>query len=679
MAASRFTFADMQNPLFLHPSDGPLTVSIPKLQGAADYRTWKRTFEIQLSAKRKLGFVNGTVLRSSDDETNGVQWDTCNNLVIAWIHNSVSDAIRKSILFIDIASEIWSQLEKRFMLTNGSRKYKLNKELFETRQGKLSISEYYTSLSIVWEEIEALNVLPTLTTVTPEIAQLLRSIEAQKSEAKLFLFLNGLNEVYASQRSQLLMITPLPTVESACAAIQQEELQREVLKSDGVEFEGSAMMSKGPVTKTTLECSVCNGKGHTADRCWTVIGYPKWHPKHKNKSANKNIQKNQGSATRSNGSKISSNNVQADVSSAGLTKQQLNQLLSLLPSTAGRSSDTDEEIDYNFSGMVTSHCLNAAVSDKWIVDSGATNHMTSSLELLQNVRKVVDNSVINLPTGEVAEISHTGTIVMRNGLKLKDVLYVPVFQHNLISIHKLASDNQCYAKFSPLKCEIVSNESHQVIAEGIISSGLYYMTDAVQGQSHMAKNSAADQFNLWHNRLGHTSATVMTKIDHIKQSVSSSTDKVCITCPLAKFTKLPYSLSSSHAKSPFELVHVDTWGPYKELTRGRYRYFLTLVDDFSRMTWIYLMEFKSDFLDKLKMFCAHVKVRFKADIQTLRTDNAPEFGDSKCTEFYAARGITHQTSCPYRPQQNSRVERKHRQILELSRALKFQSGLKPSF
>lgn len=67
MATNKISYTDLQNPLFLHPSDGPTFVSVSKLQGPGDYRAWKRMFEIQLSAKRKLGFVDGSVTRSDAD------------------------------------------------------------------------------------------------------------------------------------------------------------------------------------------------------------------------------------------------------------------------------------------------------------------------------------------------------------------------------------------------------------------------------------------------------------------------------------------------------------------------------------------------------------------------------------------------------------------------------------
>lgn len=150
----------------MHPFDGPLSISVPKLQGPSVYRSWKRSFEIQLSSKRKLDFVHGTITRSTDDVTNAIQWDTCNNLVISWIHNNVSESIRKSILYVESASEIWHQLEKHFSVTNGSQKYKLNKDLFALKQNKSSVADYFTAMSEIWEEIDSITVLPAITTIS---------------------------------------------------------------------------------------------------------------------------------------------------------------------------------------------------------------------------------------------------------------------------------------------------------------------------------------------------------------------------------------------------------------------------------------------------------------------------------------------------------------------------------
>lgn len=143
-----------KNPLFIHPSDGPLSISVPKLQGGGDYRSWKRSFEIQLSSKRKLGFVNGSVTRSTTEDTEALQWDTCNILVISWLHSSVSDTIKIFILFIYSASEIWKHLDKRFILINGSRKYKLTRDLFAFKHNGMSVTEYFTALSSIWEDLE---------------------------------------------------------------------------------------------------------------------------------------------------------------------------------------------------------------------------------------------------------------------------------------------------------------------------------------------------------------------------------------------------------------------------------------------------------------------------------------------------------------------------------------------
>lgn len=71
-------------------------------------------------------------------------------MIIAWLTNNVSPTIKRSIMYMSSARDIWLNLEKRFALTNGSRKYKLNKEVYETKQANLSVTEYYTSLKIIW-------------------------------------------------------------------------------------------------------------------------------------------------------------------------------------------------------------------------------------------------------------------------------------------------------------------------------------------------------------------------------------------------------------------------------------------------------------------------------------------------------------------------------------------------
>ena len=164
--------------------------------------------------------MQGTIARSTDDPFKGEQWDACNNLVIAWIMNSVFESIAESILYIESASAIWKHLELRFAISNGSRKYKLNRDVYNLKQSGESVNEYYTKMRGVWEELSAMNDLPKFTSVTEEIINFLQALAKQTEEQKLFQFLNGLDEVYSSQRSQILLMTPLPSVESVCSMLQ---------------------------------------------------------------------------------------------------------------------------------------------------------------------------------------------------------------------------------------------------------------------------------------------------------------------------------------------------------------------------------------------------------------------------------------------------------------------------
>lgn len=692
---SKFSFSDLQNPLFLHPSDGPLSISVTKLQGAADYRTWRRSMEIQLASKRKLGFVQGTEIKSTTDATYALQWETCNNMVLSWIHNNISDAIKASVLFINSSAEIWKQLETRFQLSNGSRKYKLSKDLYSLKQNGKSLVEYYTTLSALWEELEAMSNLPVVTSTSDEIKTLLKAIQVQKDESRLFQFLNGLDEKFGAQRSQLLMSSPLPSVEMACAAIQQEESQRDALHNQDEEI--SAMFSKSLNVNPDkqLVCTACKRRGHSAEKCWTVIGYPKWFSKPTkpvgkggSNSGKWNGQRNINSRAANNALAESgdSDGMKGEASNVVMTQQQFEQFLKLIPGSMNtQSAHYEEEHETPFSGMISFRHAESTIHE-WIVDSGASDHMTCSLHLLHNVKSAPANLTIKLPTGATACITHIGDTVLNCGLVMLNVLYVPQFAHNLMSVTKLSKDNKCEVLFRERKCLVV-DDNFRTVCVGHLRNNLYYLSNSVvsANESQLHDNSllssagmSKDMYTIWHNRMGHPSDLVLKHITCVKPFVTPQ-PKPCLICPMFKFTKLPYTLSNSHASKPFELVHIDTWGPYKICTKHKYRYFLTLVDDHSRMTWLYLLERKSDYSVTFQAFHKYVVNHFECTIKTIRSDNAPEFSDVTSKKFMADNGILHQTSCAHRPQQNARAERKHRHVLEVARALKFQSCLPKSY
>ena len=157
---------------------------------------------------------------------------------------------------------------------------------------------------------------------------------------------------------------------------------------------------------------------------------------------------------------------------------------------------------------------------------------------------------------------------------------------------------------------------------------------------------------------------------------SNKRDFVCQVCPKAKQHRLPFPSSSISATSVFELLHIDTWGPYHTKTPAGHRYFLTIVDDFSRGTWTHLMVTKDEALTLIKRFVAMAKTQFEKTVKIIRSDNALELARSfEALSFFAETGIKHETTCIHTPQQNGVVERKHKHLLEVSRALMFQSSM----
>ena len=93
-----------------------------------------------------------------------------------------------------------------------------------------------------------------------------------------------------------------------------------------------------------------------------------------------------------------------------------------------------------------------------------------------------------------------------------------------------------------------------------------------------------------------------------KQSACSISK--CLVCPFAKQTRNVFPNSSIKSTACFELLHIDLWGPYNTFTVDGKKYFLTIVDDFSRVTWLFLLSHKSAVCVSIQMFLQFVQTQF---------------------------------------------------------------------
>lgn len=404
-----------------------------------------------------------------------------------------------------------------------------------------------------------------------------------------------------------------------------------------------------------------------------------------------------------------------------ISQDQYNHLMDMIQKqNVNNGTQNPNNHDSTSTAMLAGKVLCSMISitqPLWILDSGATDHITPHLSHFTTYKRVTGpQNHISTANGHQAEIKHIGSVRLKHNLVLHNVLHVPDFRFNLISINKLTSHLNCQISFSSSHCFIQVHSMSTPMLLGKHKNGLYYVDTQLKKEddlyntnivanstvmpfvessankfcngvslsdqnsycnvSHIPRN---EKFSLllWHLRLGHLPFNKL----HLIPGMPSGTlnTHICHVCPQAHQTRKTFPTSSIKTHSPFELIHIDTWGPYKYPTHAGHKYFLTIVDDFSRCTWTHLMQSKTNAISIIKSILAYAQTHFNTKIKTIRTDNALELCEGYAKQFYRENGIEHQTSIRDTPQQNGVVERKHRHLLETARALQFQSNLPIKF
>jgi len=196
-----------------------------------------------------------------------------------------------------------------------------------------------------------------------------------------------------------------------------------------------------------------------------------------------------------------------------------------------------------------------------------------------------------------------------------------------------------------------------------------------KGGKHTCFVTSDKNNNIWHKRLGHLSDR---RLDILRSQYNyiDSRKEHCDVCHMSQQKKLPFSNIEYCANKYFDIIHVDIWGPSRTPSLHGNRYFLTIIDDSSRFTWVDLMRNKSKTRTHLIHFVNYVENQFETKIKIIRSDNGQEF---KMNDFFNSKGIVHQTSCVETPEQNGIDERKHQHSLNVTGALIFQSNISTCF
>jgi hypothetical protein len=258
--------------------------------------------------------------------------------------------------------------------------------------------------------------------------------------------------------------------------------------------------------ESILHCTYCNQDHHIVNHCYKLHGYPPGHKLYRGGSnphghANTRSTSHNGSRNKWRTSSPYAHQVQTTPATAaaqteqssshvdpstqnlknildGLSEDQCKQLAAALVHLSNPTSK-NTDVFANAAGLPNSLPANSILPHSWILDSGATDHISSdsSLFIHYNTSRM---PCVNLPTGSSVPINSTGTILFNKNITLDNVLHVLSFRLNLMFASKLIKSLHCCIILFPDFCVIQDLATGKMIGWGKQDGGLYYMSSVSQ-------------------------------------------------------------------------------------------------------------------------------------------------------------------------------------------------------
>ncbi|XP_050890149.1 uncharacterized protein LOC127095511 [Lathyrus oleraceus] len=253
---------------------------------------------IALISKNKEKFIDGSLTKPPIADPLYDPWIRCNTMVLAWLHRSISEAIAKSVIWIDSAVGVWKNLQTRFSHSDLFRISDIQEDMYKMRQGNLDVSNYFTHLKVMWDELENYHPVLTCSCDIPCSCGVIASIRKYREQDCMILFLKGLNEKFTHSKSEIMMMNPLSDIDKTFSLVIQQE--REMYSSTAtrhptptdeepvafqIQTNSGNSYGKPSYLKSKTQgflgacghnrvCSHYGRTNHTVETCFMKHGYP---------------------------------------------------------------------------------------------------------------------------------------------------------------------------------------------------------------------------------------------------------------------------------------------------------------------------------------------------------------------------------------------------------------------
>lgn len=461
---------------------------------------------------------------------------------------------------------------------------------------------------------------------------------------------------------------------TALETMEQEKLTMDFVKSrlldeSNKQKSGSSKSTSGSIAmNANTICYFCNKPGHIKSQCRKF--------KQQNKNKSKKFQKR---AENANTADVESKNEYLLCAVEADNFENVAQCESLFCHKNKTNKQRKDRI----------HKSDDAIEIKFILDSGATEHMVNNKEYFDCLYNIDSIDIAVAKKDQKLKATQRGDITMKtfhNETKtMKNVLFVKELKCNLMSIPSLTKKGY-KIKFDGDFAYVSFNGKTQFTAK---ANGKLFEVILYKNKNEFAcigNERVYDSQNLWHFRLGHLNINDMKRL--INQEMVNGLDKLkikkeidfCESCIKAKQTRLPFPKHNEiRSTRVLELIHSDVCGKMSQTAYDGSNYFVTFTDDYSRATMVYCIKNKSDVLEKFREYKAMAEAQHGCKIAKLRVDNGGEYSSTDFKDFCKQGGIQINYTTPYNPEMNSISERLNRTLVEKARSMLIASGIQRKF